>query len=153
MNNRAKGTLSKDSVPFCILRHNSKNRLWRFFMPAGKEVQPECFSQTTRGGLLNCSCSRNRDLTAINPAVPEVMKTAALAVSTAHIGNMSFAFSKSVPTAPAKGRGKRLSAWTNRRVKSLAPCAFSDTKTAKAYCNTKTAENGFLIFHADQERK
>ena len=99
-------------------------------MPAGKEAQPECFSQTMRGGFLNCSCSGNRDLTAINPAVPEVVKIAALAVSTAHIGNMSFAFSKSVPTVPAKGHGKRLSAWTNRRVNSLAPCGFSDTKTA-----------------------
>ena len=105
MNNRAKGTLSKDSVPFCILRHNSKNRLWRFFMPAGKEVQPECISQRASSGRLNCSCSRSRDLTAINPVVPEMMKIAALAVSTAPGGNMSFAFSKSVPIAPAKGRG------------------------------------------------
>ena len=40
-----------------------------------------------------------------------------------------------------------------RREKALAIQGFSDTKTAKAYCNTKTAENGFLIFHADQERK
>ena len=81
------------------------------------------------------------------------MKIAGLAVFTARIGNMSFAFSKSVLTAPAKGRGKRPPAWTNRRVKSLAPCGFSDAKTTKAYCNTKTAENGFLIFHADRERK
>ena len=42
------------------------------------------------------------DLTAINPVVPEMMKIAALAVSTAPGGNMSFAFSKSVPIAPAK---------------------------------------------------
>ena len=82
-----------------------------------------------------------------------MMKIAALAVSTAPGGNMSFAFSKSVPIAPAKGRGKRTPAWTNRRAKALAIQGFSDTKTAKAYCNTKTAENGFLIFHADQERK
>ena len=61
----------------------------------------------------------------------EVMKIAALAVSTAHNGNMSFAFSKSVPTAPARGRGKRPPAWTNRRVKSLTPCGFADAKTAK----------------------
>ena len=65
--------------------------------------------------------SRSRDLTAINPVVPEMMKIAVLAVSTAHNGNMSFAFSKSVPIAPAKGRGKRTPAWTNRRAK--APCA------------------------------
>ena len=76
-------------------------------MPAGKEVQPECISQRASSGRLNCSCSRSRDLTAINPVVPEMMKIAALAVSTAPGGNMSFAFSKSVPIAPAKGRGKR----------------------------------------------
>ena len=122
-------------------------------MPAGKEGQPECFSQTTRGGLLNCSCSRSRDLTAINPAVPEVMKIAALAVSTVQNGNMSFVFSKSVPTAPAKGRGKRPPAWTNRQVKRLVSCGFSDAKTAKTYCNIKTAQNSFLIVHAYQERK
>ena len=100
-------------------------------MLAGKEAQPECISQRASSGRLNCSCSRSRDLTAINPAVPEVMKIAALAVSTAHNGNMSFAFSKSVPTAPARGRGKRPPAWTNRRVKSLTPCGFADAKTAK----------------------
>ena len=100
-------------------------------MPAGKEAQPECISQRTNNGRLNCSCSRSRDLTAINPVAPEVMKIAGLAVFTARIGNMSFAFSKSVPTAPAKGREKHLSAWTNRRVKSLAPCGFADAKTAK----------------------
>ena len=48
-----------------------------------------------------------------------MMKIAALAVSTAPGGNMSFAFSKSVPIAPAKGRGKRTPAWTNRRAKAL----------------------------------
>ena len=82
-----------------------------------------------------------------------MMKIAALAVSTAHNGNMSFAFSKSAPIAPAKGRGKRPPAWTNRRAKALVSCGFADAKTAKAYCNTKTAENGFLLFHADRERK
>ena len=46
-------------------------------------------------------------------------------------GNMSFAFSKSVPIAPAKGRGKRTPAWTNRRAKALVPCGFADAKTAK----------------------
>ena len=71
-------------------------------MPAGKEAQPECILQTAKSGRLNCSCNRSRDLTAFNPAVPEVMKIAALAVSTARNGNMSFAFSKSVPIAPAK---------------------------------------------------
>ena len=100
-------------------------------MPAGKEVQPECISQRASSGRLNCSCSRSRDLTAINPVVPEMMKIAALAVSTAHNGNMSFAFSKSVPIAPAKGRGKRPPAWTNRRAKALVPCGFADAKTAK----------------------
>ena len=100
-------------------------------MPAGKEAQPECISQRASSGRLNCSCSRSRDLTAINPVVPEVMKIAALAVSTAHNGNMSFAFSKSVPIATAKGRGKRLPAWTNRRAKALVPCGFADAKTAK----------------------
>lgn len=100
-------------------------------MPAGKEVQPECISQRASSGRLNCSCSRSRDLTAINPVVPEMMKIAALAVSTAHNGNMSFAFSKSVPIAPAKGRGKRTPAWTNRRAKALVPCGFADAKTAK----------------------
>ena len=80
---------------------------------------------------LNCSCSRSRDLTAINPVVPEMMKIAALAVSTAPGGNMSFAFSKSVPIAPARGRGKRPPAWTNRRAKALVPCGFADAKTAK----------------------
>lgn len=89
-------------------------------MPAGKEVQPECISQRASSGRLNCSCSRSRDLTAINPVVPEMMKIAALAVSTAPGGNMSFAFSKSVPIAPAKGRGKRTPAWTNRRAKALS---------------------------------
>ncbi len=44
---------------------------------------------------------------------------------------MSFAFSKSVPIAPAKGRGKRTPAWTNRRAKALVPCGFADAKTAK----------------------
>ena len=34
---------------------------------------------------LNCSCSRSRDLTAINPVVPEMMKIAALAVSTPRV--------------------------------------------------------------------
>ena len=100
-------------------------------MPAGKEAQPECISQRASNRRLNCSCSRSRDLTAINPAVPEVMKIAALAVSTAPGGNMSFAFSKSVPIAPAKGRGKRTPAWTNRRAKALVPCGFADAKTAK----------------------
>lgn len=100
-------------------------------MPAGKEVQPECISQRASSGRLNCSCSRSRDLTAINPVVPEMMKIAALAVSTAPGGNMSFAFSKSVPIAPAKGRGKRTPAWTNRRAKALVPCGFADAKTAK----------------------
>ncbi|HEK8908315.1 TPA: hypothetical protein STY87_001237 [Clostridioides difficile] len=104
--------------------------LWRFFMPERKEVQPECISQTARSGRLNCSCSRNRDLTAINPAVPEVMKIAALAVSIARNGNMSFAFSKSVPIAPVNGRGKRLSAWTNRQGKSLVLCGFAEAKPA-----------------------
>ena len=122
-------------------------------MPAGKEVQPECISQRASSGRLNCSCSRSRDLTAINPVVPEMMKIAALAVSTAPGGNMSFAFSKSVPIAPAKGRGKRTPAWTNRRAKALVPCGFADAKRQRAYCNTKTAENGFLIVHAYQERK
>lgn len=60
-------------------------------------MQPECISQRASSGRLNCSCSRSRDLTAINPVVPEMMKIAALAVSTAPGGNMSFAFSKSVP--------------------------------------------------------
>ena len=100
-------------------------------MPPGKEAQPECISQRASSGRLNCSCSRSRDLTAINPVVPEVMKIAALAVSTAHNGNMSFAFSKSVPIATAKGRGKRLPAWTNRRAKALVPCGFADAKTAE----------------------
>ena len=58
-------------------------------------------------------------------------RIAALAVSTAPGGNMSFAFSKSVPIAPAKGRGKRPPAWTNRRAKALVPCGFADAKTAK----------------------
>ena len=102
---------------------------------------------------LNCSCSRSRDLTAINPVVPEMMKIAALAVSTAPGGNMSFAFSKSVPIAPAKGRGKRTPAWTNRRAKALCHAALQTRKRQRAYCNTKTAENGFLIVHAYQERK
>ena len=100
-------------------------------MPAGKEAQPECISQRASSGRLNCSCSRSRDLTAINPVVPEMMKIAALAVSTAPGGNMSFAFSKSVPIAPARGRGKRPPAWTNRRAKALVPCGFADAKTAK----------------------
>ena len=78
----------------------ASKKLWRFFMPAGKEVQPECISQKASSGHLNCSCSRSRDLTAINPVVPEMMKIAALAVSTAHSGNMSFAFLKSVTTVP-----------------------------------------------------
>mgnify|MGYP007127386828 CR=1 FL=1 len=94
-------------------------------------MQPECISQRASSGRLNCSCSRSRDLTAINPVVPEMMKIAVLAVSTAHNGNMSFAFSKSVPIAPAKGRGKRTPAWTNRRAKALVPCGFADAKTAK----------------------
>ena len=95
-------------------------------------MQPECISQRASSGRLNCSCSRSRDLTAINPVVPEMMKIAALAVSTAPPGgNMSFAFSKSVPIAPAKGRGKRTPAWTNRRAKALVPCGFADAKTAK----------------------
>ena len=94
-------------------------------------MQPECISQRASSGRLNCSCSRSRDLTAINPVVPEMMKIAALAVSTAPGGNMSFAFSKSVPIAPAKGRGKRTPAWTNRRAKALVPCGFADAKTAK----------------------
>ena len=97
MNNQAKGTLSKDSVPFCILRRSFKEVV-AFFYARRKEAQPECISQRASSGRLNCSCSRSRDLTAINPVVPEVMKIAALAVSTAHNGNMSFAFSKSVPS-------------------------------------------------------
>ena len=43
-------------------------------------MQPECISQRASSGRLNCSCSRSRDLTAINPVVPEMMKIAALAV-------------------------------------------------------------------------
>ena len=57
-------------------------------------------------GRLNCSCSRSRDLTAINPVVPEMMKIAALAVSTAPGGNMSFAFFKECPYCPGKRTGK-----------------------------------------------
>ena len=69
-------------------------------------------------------------------------------------GNMSFAFSKSVPIAPAKGRGKRTPAWTNRRAKALCAMRLCRRENGKgAYCNTKTAENGFLIVHAYQERK
>ena len=41
-------------------------------------MQPECISQKASSGHLNCSCSRSRDLTAINPVVPEMMKIAAL---------------------------------------------------------------------------
>ncbi len=100
-------------------------------MPAGKEVQPECISQRASSGRLNCSCSRSRDLTAINPVVPEMMKIAALAVSTAPGGNMSFAVFKECPYCPGKGRGKRTPAWTNRRAKALVPCGFADAKTAK----------------------
>ena len=92
-------------------------------------MQPECISQRASSGRLNCSCSRSRDLTAINPVVPEMMKIAALAVSTAPGGNMSFAFSKSVPIAPAKGRGKRTPAWTNRRAKALAIYAEDSRET------------------------
>lgn len=115
--------------------------LWRFFMPAKERRRSrKCTLQTARSGRLNNSCSRSRDLTAINPAVPEAMKIAALAVSTAHNGNMSFAFSKSVPIAPAKGRGKRLPAWTNRRIKSLMPCDFADTKGAQADTLYHTAQ-------------
>ena len=44
---------------------------------------------------------------------------------------MSFAFSKSVHTAPVKGRGKHPPAWTNRRAKALVSCDFADTETAK----------------------
>ena len=110
-------------------------------MPAGKEAQPECISQRASSGRLNCSCSRSRDLTAINPVVPEMMKIAALAVSTAPGGNMSFAFSKSVPIAPAKGHGKRLPAWTNRREKNLVSCGFADTKQAQADTSYRKAQN------------
>ncbi len=73
---------------------------------------------------------QKHDLTVFNPAVPEVMKIAALAISTARSGNMSFAFSRNVPTAPASGRGKRLSAWTNRHEKSLILCGFTDARPA-----------------------
>ena len=76
---------------------------------------------------------QKRDLTAINPVVPEMMKIAALAVSTAPGGNMSFAFSKSVPIAPAKGRGKRTPAWTNRRAKALVPCRLCRRENGKGH--------------------
>nr|DAL69678.1 MAG TPA: hypothetical protein [Caudoviricetes sp.] len=35
----------------------------------------------------------------------------------------------------------------------MCHAALQTRKRQRAYCNTKTAENGFLIFHADQERK
>ena len=41
-------------------------------MLAGKEAQPECISQRASSGRLNCSCSKSRDLTAINPVVPRL---------------------------------------------------------------------------------
>ena len=37
--------------------------------------------------------------------------------------------------------------------KPLCHAALQTRKRQRAYCNTKTAENGFLIVHADQERK
>jgi len=48
---------------------------------------------------------------------------------------------------------KQAVTWNVRREKALVIQGFSDAKTAKAYCNTKTAQNGFLIFHANRERK
>jgi len=48
---------------------------------------------------------------------------------------------------------KQAVTWNVRHEKALAIQGFSDAKTAKAYCNTKTAKNGFLIFHANRERK
>ena len=37
--------------------------------------------------------------------------------------------------------------------KPLCHAALQTRKRQRAYCNTKTAENGFLIVHAYQERK
>lgn len=62
-----------------------------------------------------------------------MMKIAALAVSTAPGGNMSFAFSKSVPIAPAKGRGKRTPAWTNRRAKALGAMRLCRRENGKGH--------------------
>ncbi|MFR7971531.1 MAG: hypothetical protein ACLU8C_03900 [Lacrimispora saccharolytica] len=92
-------------------------------------------------------------MTAINPVVPEMMKIAALAVSTAPGGNMSFAFSKSVPIAPAKDAENARQHGQIDGQKPLCHAALQTRKRQRAYCNTKTAENGFLIVHADQERK
>lgn len=68
-----------------------------------------------KNGRLNCLCGRNRALSAFNPAVPEMMKIAMPAVSTARIGNTIFAFLRNVPTVPAKGREKRRLMWNVRR--------------------------------------
>ena len=64
-----------------------------------------------------------------------------------------FCVFKECPIAPAKGRGKRPPAWTIDGQKPLCHAALQTRKRQRAYCNTKTAENGFLIVHADQERK
>ncbi len=63
-----------------------------------------------------------------------------------------FCVFKECPYCPGKGRGKRTPAWTNRRAKPLCHAALQTRKRQRAYCNTKTAENGFLIVHAYQER-
>ena len=102
-----------DRQGMCLKTEYAHKR--RYLNPLGEEVTPFFYARRKGGaagmyftkassGRLNCSCSRSRDLTAINPVVPEMMKIAALAVSTAPGGNMSFAFSKSVPIAPAKER-------------------------------------------------
>ena len=64
-----------------------------------------------------------------------------------------FAFSKSVPIAPARGRGNARQHGQIDGQKPLCHAALQTRKRQRAYCNTKTAENGFLIVHADQERK
>lgn len=122
-------------------------------MPAGKEVQPECISQRASSGRLNCSCSRSRDLTAINPVVPEMMKIAALAVSTAPGGNMSLRFQRVSLLPRQKDAENARQHGQIDGQKPLCHAALQTRKRQRAYCNTKTAENGFLIVHAYQERK
>ena len=88
-------------------------------------MQPECISQRASSGRLNCSCSRSRDLTAINPVVPEMMKIAALAVSTAKKYNIDFSLKK------VKGEQTRYLVFFKGRDADVMTAAFQEFSAKK----------------------
>ncbi len=119
------------------------------FLSATRKGNATSFQNAFRKGQaagIKLLMQQKRDLTAINPVV-QWWGFARRCI------RQSGCVSKESAVAPAKGRGKRTPASKIDGQKPLCHAAFQTRKQQRAYCNTKTAENGFLIFHAYQERK